>query len=128
MHLYYDLLLTPEEIAPLILSPRKASGGVGVRAVQDVLDFFEVYHHVENHLRAPRALKMPEAHFVILVEIVKRTPWLYLDEIPAELDSACHVQYLPGYCQAMPRRLGRWQCGAARRAAVPARQDGSGWA
>ena len=106
VHLYYDLLLTPEEIAPLILSPRKASGGVGVRAVQDVLDFFEVYHHVENHLRAPRALKMPEAHIVMLVEIVKRTPWLYLDEISAELESACHVQYLPGYCQAMLKRRG----------------------
>ena len=106
MHLYCDLLLTPEEIAPLILSPRKASGGVGVRAVQDVLDFFEVYHHVENHLRAPRALKMPEAHIVMLVEIVKRTPWLYLDEISAELESACHVQYLPGYCQAMLKRRG----------------------
>ena len=27
-HVYYDLLLTPEEIAPLILSQRGASGGV----------------------------------------------------------------------------------------------------
>ena len=75
VHMYYDLLLTPEEIAPLILSPRKALGGVGVRAVRDVLDFFE------DVPRVHRAVKMPEAHIVMLIEIVKRTPWLYLDEI-----------------------------------------------
>ena len=34
VHLYYNLLLTPKEIAPLILSPRKASSGVDVRTVQ----------------------------------------------------------------------------------------------
>ena len=67
VHMYYDLLLTPEEIAPLILSPRKASGGVGVRAVRDVLDFFQVYHHVEDVPRVHRAVKMPEAHVVMLI-------------------------------------------------------------
>ena len=62
VHLYYNLLLTPKEIAPLILSPRKASSGVDVRTVQGVLDFFETYHHVEDLLRAPPALKMPQTH------------------------------------------------------------------
>ena len=54
---------------------------MGVRAVRDVLDFFEVYHHVEDVPRVHRAVKMPEAHIVMLIEIVKSTPWLYLDEI-----------------------------------------------
>ena len=53
VHMYYDLLLTPEEIAPLILSPRKASGGVGVRAVRDVLDFFKVFHVFVSGRRGP---------------------------------------------------------------------------
>ena len=35
VYLYYNLLLTPEEIAPLTLSPRKASSGVDVRAVRE---------------------------------------------------------------------------------------------
>jgi len=55
MHLYYNPLLTPGEIAPLILSPRKASSGVDVQTVQGLLDFFETYHHVEDLHRAPPA-------------------------------------------------------------------------
>ena len=103
VHLYYNILLTPKEIAPLILSPRKASSGVDVRTVQGVLDFFETYHHVEDLLRAPPALKMPQTHIDMLIDIVTRTPWLYLDEISEELDKRCRVQYLPGYCSAMLR-------------------------
>ena len=106
MHLYYDRLLTPEEIAPLILSPRKVSSGVDVRTVQAVLDYFDVYHHVEDTLSAPRALKMLAPHTEMLIEIVKSTPWLFLDEISAELDTRCHVKYLPGYCCAMLKRRG----------------------
>ena len=55
-------------------------------------------YHVEDLLRAPPALKMPKAHIDMLIEIVTRTPWLYLDEISEELDKRCRVQYLPGYC------------------------------
>ena len=101
VYLYYKILLTPEEIAPLILSPRKASYGAGVRTAHDVLTFFEVFHHVEGVLHAPRALKIPEAHIDMLIEIVTRTPWLYLGEGSAELDTRCRVQYLPGCCCAM---------------------------
>ena len=106
MHLYYDRLLTPEEIAPLILSPRKVSSGVDVRTVRAVLDYFDVYHHVEDTLPAPRALKILAPHTEMLIEIVKSTPWLFLDEISAELDTRCHVKYLPGYCCAMLKRRG----------------------
>jgi hypothetical protein len=42
--------MTPEEIAPLTVSPSKVSGGVNVRTVRDMLGFFEVYHHVEGVL------------------------------------------------------------------------------
>ena len=93
VHLYYDRLLTPEEIAPLILSPRKISGGVDVRTVLAVLDYFDVYHHVEDTPRAPRALMMPAPHTEMLIDIVKSTPWLFLDEISAELETRCHVKY-----------------------------------
>ena len=106
MHLYYDRLLTPEEIAPLILSPRKVSSGVDVRTVRAVLDYFDVYHHVEDTLPAPHALKMLAPHTEMLIEIVKSTPWLFLDEISAELETRCHVKYLPGYCCAMLKRRG----------------------
>jgi hypothetical protein len=67
--------MTVQEIAPLIVrvvSPRKLLGGVVVRTVGSVLDFFEVYHHVEGVLQASRGLK-----------------------ISAELDTRCYVQYLP---------------------------------
>jgi hypothetical protein len=106
LNLHYNLLLAPKEIAPLILSPRKASSGVDVRTVIGVLDFFETYHHVEDLLRAPPALKMPQTHIDMLIDIVTRTPWLYLDEISEELDKRCRVQYLPGYCSAMLKRRG----------------------
>ena len=106
MDLYYDRLLTPEEIAPLILSPRKVSSGVDVRTVRAVLDYFDVYHHVEDTLPAPHALKMLAPHTEMIIEIVKSTPWLFLDEISAELDTRCHVKYLPGYCCAMLKRRG----------------------
>ena len=100
VHLYYNLLLTPKEIAPLILSPRKASSGVDVRTVQGVLDFLETYHHAEDLLRAPPTLKMPQAHIDMLIDIVTRTPWLYLDEISEELDKRCRVQYTVGPCSS----------------------------
>jgi len=70
VHLYYNPLLTPKESAPLILSPRKVSSGVDVRTVQGVLDFCETYHHVEDLLRAPPALKIPQAHIDMLIDIV----------------------------------------------------------
>ena len=71
-----------------------------------MLDYFDVYHHVEDTLPAPRALKMLAPHTEMLIEIVKSTPWLFLDEISAELDTRCHVKYLPGYCCAMLKRRG----------------------
>ena len=78
------------------MSPRKISGGVDVRTVLAVLDYFDVYHHVEDTPRAPRALMMPAPHTEMLIDIVKSTPWLFLDEISAELETRCHVKYLPG--------------------------------
>ena len=105
VHQYYNILLTPEEIAPLIKSPRRP-GGLCVEAVQSVLDFFATYHHVEDVLRAPRTGRMLEPHFQMLLDIVKRTPWLFLDEIAAELEKKCHVAYLSGYCYAMLKARG----------------------
>ena len=70
-----------------------------------MLDYFDVYHHVEDTLPAPHALKMLAPHTEMLIEIVKSTPWLFLDEISAELDTRCHVKYLPGYCCAMLKLL-----------------------
>ena len=93
--MYYDLLVTPEEISPLTVSPRKVPGGVDVRTARDLLDFFEVYHHIEDVIQAPRGLKMPVPHVETLIEIVESTPWLFLGEISAELDTRCYVQYLP---------------------------------
>ena len=69
---------------------------MNVRTVRAALDYFDLYHHVENTLRAPRALKMPAPHTEMLIEIVKSTPWLFLDEISVELETRCHVKYLPG--------------------------------
>jgi hypothetical protein len=62
--------MTPGEIAPLTVSPRKVSGGVDVRTVRDVLDFFEVYHHVKDVLQAPRGLKMHVPHVDRWVHVV----------------------------------------------------------
>jgi hypothetical protein len=42
----------------------------------------------------------------MLIEIAESPPWLFLDGISAELNTRCHVQYLPGYCCAMPKRRG----------------------
>ena len=41
----------------------------------------------------------------MLIEIVRSTPWVFLGEISAELDTRCHVKYLPGYCCAMLKLL-----------------------
>lgn len=106
IHMYYNVLMTVEEIAPLIKSPRRLLCGVNVRTVQDVLDFFELWHHVEDVPRAPRTSRMPEAHFEVLLEIVNQTPWFFLDEIAAEMLSRCHVPYHSGYCYAMLKRRG----------------------
>ena len=93
VHLYLNPLLAPKEIAPPILSSRKAPSGVGVRTVEGVLDFLETHHHVEDLLRAPPGLKMPQVHIDMLTGVVTRTSWLYLDEISEELDKRCRVQY-----------------------------------
>jgi hypothetical protein len=90
--------MTVQEIAPLIVrvvSPRKLLGGVVVRTVGSVLDFFEVYHHVEGVLQASRGLKMPVPHVEMLIGIWESTQWLFLYGISAELDTRCYVQYLP---------------------------------
>jgi hypothetical protein len=44
---------------------------------------------------------MPLPHVEILIEILGSTPWPFLGEISAELDTRCHVQYIQGYCCAM---------------------------
>ena len=106
VHLYLNPLLAPKEIAPLILSSRKAPSGVGVRTAERVLGFLETHHHVEDLLRAPPGLKMPQAHIDMLIGGVTRTPWLYLDGDSEGLDKRCRVKYLPGYCWAMPKRRG----------------------
>jgi transposase len=105
IHMHYDLLMTPEEIAPLIESPRRV-GGVAESTVEDVISFFEAYHHVENVPRSPPRLKMPDAQIHLLIEIVKKTPWLYLDEISEELQQRCGLYYQPGYCYSMLKREG----------------------
>jgi transposase len=105
IHMYYDLLMTPEEIAPLIKSPRRA-GGVAVSTVNEVLTFFQTWYHVGKLPRGAKRLKMPDAHVEMLLEIVKATPWLYLDEISEELQRRCSLYYRPGYCFCMLERKG----------------------
>ena len=100
IHLHYDLLWTPEEIAPTIVSPR-LEGGVCVTTVTRVIDFFEVHWHVEDVPRKPRRRKMVEPHVLMLISIIVETPWLFLDEIADELKTRCGgVRYLPGLCYA----------------------------
>ena len=105
IHMFFNMLMTPEEIAPLVESPRNPARGVDVRVVTGVLGFFDIHHHDEV-IRTPRTLRMPDRHIDVLVEIVQGTPWLYLDEIADELDARCHVKYLPGLCCAMLKRRG----------------------
>jgi transposase len=97
IHLLYDMLMSPAEIAPLIVSPR-VEGGVSVVTVERVIDFFETFWHVEDVLMAPRRRKMPEAHVDYLIEIITRTPWLYLDELAEEIRSRFGVSYSPNLC------------------------------
>jgi len=49
---------------------------------------------------------MAEPHVEMLIEIVTRTPWLFLDEIAEELEKRCHVSYLSGYCYTMLKSRG----------------------
>jgi hypothetical protein len=54
IHLHYDMLITPEQIAPLIVSPR-CEGGVHVETVKKVIEHFEIFLTVNNSLPGSRA-------------------------------------------------------------------------
>jgi len=97
IHTHFGRSMTPEEIAPLIKSPRR-EGGIHVRTVKIVIAFFEVFGHVERLRRGRRRLKMAPGHIKALILLVRDTPWLFLDEIAAELLAITGVAYLPGLC------------------------------
>ena len=106
VHQHFVLGMSPEEIAPLIPSPRSDTGGLSIKAVKSVIDFFDLYHHVEDIPRAPRVRTMLERHAEIMIEIAENTPYLYLDELADALQLRCHFPYRPGLCYAELRRRG----------------------
>ena len=73
-HLFFNMLMAPEDIAPLVESPRNPALGVGVRVVTGVPDFIDVHHHVKGALRAPGAFRMPGPHIDVPIGIVQGTP------------------------------------------------------
>ena len=106
VHLYYNVDLSPNEIAPLIKSPRRR-GGISVQAVKKTIEFFDKHHHVDGRRRGGRSKRpMKEEHANHLVSIVKESPWLYLDEISKDLRLLCGVTYSPNYCFLELKRRG----------------------
>ncbi len=97
VHLFNDLDKAPEDIAPVIQSPRRA-GSADVRTIKNALAFYEVYGHVENIGRRPRLRRMSSAHTNTLIAIVKENPWLYVDKISDILYRRCRVSYHSGNC------------------------------
>jgi len=80
----------------LIPSPRFL-GGISVKTVRRVLAYFRTHGHVE---KIPRSLvpNISDEHAALLIEIICDNPWLYLDEMSAELHLRSGAAYTPISC------------------------------
>jgi len=70
IHLHYGMLLKPEQIEPLIVSPR-CEGSVHVDTVRKVIKHFKIFltvEHVSGGL--PRRRKMPVVKAFILLIVI----------------------------------------------------------
>ena len=88
-----------DDIYPLIPSPRK--GGlphVKKETVEKVIKYFDSFGTLEPAPRKKRARKMAPQHVAVLVEIVKKDPYLFLEEIATELTERTAVEYAVGRC------------------------------
>ena len=88
-----------DDIYPSIPSPRK--GGlphVKKETVEKVIKYFDSFGTLEPAPRKKRARKMAPQHVAVLVEIVKKDPYLFLEEIATELTERTAVEYAVGRC------------------------------
>ena len=63
-----------------------------------------VFKDVKNIPPKVRRRKMLEGHVAMLIDVIKKRPYLFIDEIARELKDLCHVQYLPSQCYRELRR------------------------
>jgi transposase len=99
VHMYSNLGMEVEDIAPFIPTPRvSATGHITVQTVRAVLRRWEEDGNVEDRGRKTREREMDKSHVDVLLEIVTKNPWLYLDEIADSLYERCKVRYQPQYC------------------------------
>ena len=97
--MYYNEDMEVDDIYPLIPSPRK--GGlphVKKETVEKVIKYFDSFGTLEPAPRKKRARKMAPQHVAVLVEIVKKDPYLFLEEIATELTERTAVEYAVGRC------------------------------
>jgi len=80
-------------IAWCIPSPRFKDEAVHVATVERVLKRKRTFGHVRDNLHAPRARLMSLEHWLIVAEVVKKKPFLYLCEIAAAVDERCGKLY-----------------------------------
>ena len=79
--------MSPEEIAPLIPSSRPGgigtenNQGVNVRTVLSVLMRQRVFKDVKNIPPKVRRRKMLEGHAALLIDVIKKRPYLLIDEV-----------------------------------------------
>jgi transposase len=85
---YYDCGKSFKEIADLIPSPRLRAS-IHVDTVRRVVKYFQEHGRVV----VPRETLMPDEHAVVMIEIIEENPWLYLDELSAELLFRIGVSY-----------------------------------
>ncbi len=104
VHMSQNLRMPADHIAMFIPSPR-VDGPVHVKTVKNVLDRHEVFSTVAV-LRTPRRVKMAPRHIRMLLDIAKRDPFLFLDEIADKLNRRSGVAYLPNLCYVEHRRQG----------------------
>ena len=99
INMYYNEDMEVDDIYPLIPSPRK--GGlphVKKETVEKVIKYFDSFGTLEPAPRKKRARKMAPQHVAVLVEIVKKDPYLFLEEIATELTERTAVEYAVGRC------------------------------
>jgi len=90
---YYDRGRSIKEIADSIPSPR-LNESIDVKTVRRVLKYFDIHGHVERLVRIKQPL-MSDEHAAIMLEIAEENPWLYLDEISAEMLTRTGISYSP---------------------------------
>jgi hypothetical protein len=95
---YFVNMKAVADIAQSIPSPRVAGAHICERSVCRVLDMYIELGDVYKFMRKKRVPKMLDLHSSTLMEIVEENPWLFLDEIAAELCLRCGINFHGKQC------------------------------